>query len=244
VAESAAWLARVNVILAVFNLLPGAPLDGGRIAKAIAWHFGRDQLRASLLATRLGRLLGFALIGFGILELVAGASLGGLWTIVIGLFLTGAAAAEREQAVVRDVLTGVRVRDVMAPDPIRVPAGITVDVFVDGVLAAQQRTAALVVEAGGAPFGIAGLSEVDRLPGRARAEARVRDIAVPHWTVPVVSPDEDALGALERTQAGAPGGPPYLLVIEAGEVVGLVSPTEVARSLETLTRAREQVPQR
>ena len=231
-AESATWLARVNIILAIFNLLPGAPLDGGRIAKAIAWHFGRDRLRASLLATRLGRVLGFGLIGFGILELVAGANLGGLWTIVIGLFLTGAAAAEREQAVVQDALAGVRVRDVMAPDPIRVPAGITVDVFAEGVLIAQRQTAALVVEAGGTPFGIAGLSEVARLRGRARTDARVRDIAVPHQTVPVVAPDDGLLAALQGTGLGSPGGPPYLLVIDAGEVVGLVSGAELARSLE------------
>ena len=232
VAESAMWLGRVNIILAVFNLLPGAPLDGGRITKAIAWHFGRDRLRASLLATRLGRVLGFGLIAFGILELFAGANLGGLWTIVIGLFLTGAAAAEREQAVVQDVLAGVRIREVMAPDPIRVPAGITVDVFAEGVLIAQRQTAALVVEAGGAPFGIAGLSEVGRLRGRARTEARVRDIAVPHQTVPVVAPDDDLLAALRRTGAGAAGGPSYLLVIDGGEVVGLVSQAELARSLE------------
>ncbi len=231
-AESAAWLARVNIILAIFNLLPGAPLDGGRIAKAIAWHFGRDRLRASLLATRLGRILGFGLIGFGVLELVIGANLGGLWTIVIGLFLTGAAAAEREQAVVQDALAGVRVRDVMAPEPIRAPAGITVDVFAEGVLIAQRQTAALVVEAGGVPFGIAGLSEVARLRGRARTDARVRDIAVPHQTVPVVAPDDDLLAALQGTGLGSAGGPPYLLVINAGEVVGLMSAAELARSLE------------
>jgi hypothetical protein len=118
-----------------------------------------------------------------------------------------------------------------------VPAGITVDVFAEGVLIAQRQTAALVVEAGGVPFGIAGLSEVGRLRGRARAEARVRDIAVPHQTVPVVAPDDDLLPALQRTGAGAPGGPAYLLVIDAGEVVGLVSRAELARSLEARTLA-------
>jgi Zn-dependent protease len=237
-AEAAAWLARVNLVIAVFNLLPGAPLDGGRIVRAIAWRFGRDRLRATLLASRLGRILGFGLIGFGVLELVIGADLGGIWTIVIGLFMTTAAAAERDQEVVRDALEGVHVREVMAPDPITVPAGITVDTFVSGVLVAQRQSAALVVEAGGMPFGIAGLSEVARLRGGARREARVRDIAVAHQTVPVVSPDEEVLPALERTRVGAPGGSPYLLVIEGGRVVGLVSQVELARSLEARALAR------
>jgi len=229
--ESLAWLARVNLILAVFNLLPGAPLDGGRIVRAIAWRLGRDRLRASLLATRLGRLLGFGLVGIGIAEVVAGANLGGLWTVAIGLFMTSAAAAERNQEVVHEALSRLRVRDVMLPDPLRVPAGITVDVFLEGVLRAQRQTAALVVEAGGAPFGVAGLAEVGRLPGRSRHEARVRDIAIPHQTVPVVGPDELVLEALERT--GSDRAPvPYLLVLDQGEVVGLVSAADLARTIE------------
>ncbi len=229
--ESLAWLARVNLILAAFNLLPGAPLDGGRIVRAIAWRFGRDRLRASLVAVRLGRFLGFGLVGLGLLEVVVGANLGGLWTVAIGLFMTNAAAAEREQAVVREALTSLRVRDVMLRDPLRVPAGITVDVFADNVLRAQTQSAALVVEAGGTPFGIAGLREVGRLPGRARHEARVRDIAVPHQTVPVVGPDEVLLEAFERTGAGrAPV--PYLLVLDQGDVVGLLSAADLARTIE------------
>jgi Zn-dependent protease/CBS domain-containing protein len=237
-AEAAGWLARVNLVIAVFNLLPGAPLDGGRIVRAIAWRFGRDRLRATLLAARLGRLLGFGLIGFGVLELVVGADLGGIWTVVIGLFMTTAAAAERDQEVARDALAGVRIREVMAPDPIVVPAGITVDVFVQGVLVAQRQTAALVVEAGGVPFGIAGVSEVAHLDSRARRDTRVRDIAVPHQSVPVVSPDEELLPALERTRTEVPGGSPYLLVLSEGRVVGLVSPSDLVRSLEARTLAR------
>jgi Zn-dependent protease/CBS domain-containing protein len=229
--ESLAWLARVNLILAAFNLLPGAPLDGGRIVRAIAWRLGRDRLRASLLAARLGRMLGFALMALGLAEVVLGANLGGLWTVAIGLFMTSAAAAERNQEVVHEALTSLRVRDVMLPDPLRVPAGITVDVFLEGVLRAQRQSAALVVEAGGAPLGVAGLGEIRRMPTRARHDARVRDIAIPHETVPVVGPDEVVLDALERT--GANRSPiPYLIVLDQGEVVGLLSAADLARTIE------------
>lgn len=234
-AEATAWLARVNLVLAVFNLLPGAPLDGGRIVRAIAWRFGRDRLRASLLATRLGRLVGFGLVAFGMVELVVGADLGAIWTIVIGLFLTSAAGAERDLEVTRSALDGVLVRDVMAPDPVRVPAGITVDLLADSILVAHGQTAALVVEAGGEVAGVAGLAEAARLRGPRRREARARDIALPLTSVPVAAPDEPLLAAFERSASSVPsagpGGGAYLLVVEDGAVVGLVSPVDVARAV-------------
>jgi Zn-dependent protease len=257
IAEAAAWLARVNLVLAVFNLLPGAPLDGGRIVRAIAWRLGRDRLRASLLAARLGRLVGFGLIAFGMLELIVGADLGGIWTIVIGLFLTGAAAAEREVEVTRNALDGLLVRDVMTPGPVKVPAGITVDLFADSILVAQRQTAALVVEAGGEVMGVAGLAEASAMRGGKRREARVRDIALPIGSVPVASPDEPLLAAFERSVGadstagrGATTGPrgshgAYLLVVADGEVIGLVSPVDLARTIAARGAAapRGQAPQ-
>lgn len=238
VAEAATWLARVNLLLAVFNLLPGAPLDGGRIVRAVAWRLGRDRLRASLLATRLGRAIGFGLVAFGMLELVAGADLGGIWTIVIGLFLTSAAAAERDHEVARSALDGLQVRDVMGPPPVRVPAGITVDLFADSILAAQGHAAALVVEAGGAVLGVAGVAEVSSVRGGRRREARLRDIAVPLAAIPVAAPDEPLLAALERAagadarSAGGRGSSgAYLLVVSDGEVAGLVSPADLTRTI-------------
>ncbi len=243
IAEAAAWLARVNLVLAVFNLLPGAPLDGGRIVRAVAWRLGRDRLRASLLATRLGRLLGFGLVAFGMVELIVGADLGGIWTIVIGLFLTGAAAAERDHEVTRNALDGLLVRDVIGPPPVRVPAGFTVDLFADSVLAGKGQTAALAVEAGGEVLGVAGLAEASALRGARRREARVRDITVPLSSVPVVDRDEPLLPALERAAGAAASGAAassaarrepagnYLLVMAEGEVVALVSPADVARTV-------------
>ena len=263
-AEAAAWLARVNLVLAVFNLLPGTPLDGGRIVRAVAWRFGRDRLRASLLAARMGRIVGFGLIGFGVLELVIGADLGGLWTIVIGLFMSGAAAAERNFEVARSALEGLRVRDVMVAAPHRAPAGITVDLFADSVLVADRQSAALVVESDGSIVGVAGVPEVAALSPSRRREARVRDISVPLAAIRVVRPDEPLLAALEGMLtgtaesagtaggaagsgaagvAGVPGaGAPYLLVVEGADLVGIVTPVELARtvSLRGVSSSRGQ----
>jgi Zn-dependent protease len=235
VAEAALWLARVNLLLAVFNLLPGAPLDGGRIVRSVAWRLGRDRLRAALVATRIGRALGFGLVAFGMLELVLGADPGGIWTIVIGLFMTGAAAAERNAELARDALGGLRVRDVMTREPVRVPAGITVDVFADSILAGGGQNAALAVEANGEVLGVAGLAEASALRGGRRREARVRDITVPLASVPVAQPDEAVLEAFERTATSgrAARGPrgAYLLVVDDGAIVGIVSGGDVARTI-------------
>jgi Zn-dependent protease/CBS domain-containing protein len=235
VAEAALWLARVNLVLAVFNLLPGAPLDGGRIVRSVAWRLGRDRLRAALLATRIGRALGFGLVAFGSLELVLGADPGGIWTIVIGLFMTGAAAAERNAELARDALGGLRVRDVMTREPARVPAGITVDLFADSILAENGQNAALAVEAGGELLGVVGPAEASVLRGGRRREARVRDITVPLASVPEARPDEPVLEAFERTSAPGPAarGPrgAYLLVVDDGEIVGIVSGGDVARTI-------------
>jgi Zn-dependent protease len=235
VAEAALWLARVNLLLAVFNLLPGAPLDGGRIVRSVAWRLGRDRLRAALVATRIGRALGFGLVAFGMLELVLGADPGGIWTIVIGLFMTGAAAAERNAELARDALGGLRVRDVMTREPVRVPAGITVDLFADSILAGGGQNAALAVEANGEVLGVAGLAEASALRGGRRREARVRDITVPLASVPVAQPDEAVLEAFERTATSGPAarGPrgAYLLVVDDGAIVGIVSGGDVARTI-------------
>jgi hypothetical protein len=129
--------------------------------------------------------------------------------------------------VTRTALDGLRVADVMTPDPVRVPGGISVDVFAEGVLAAQRQTAALVVEAGGTIAGVAGMAEVGSLRGSARRDRRVRDIALPLASLARVRPDEDLLEALERVAAehraattDAPWGgagrrpdPGYLLVV-------------------------------
>ncbi len=240
-AEAAAYLSFVNFLLAAFNLLPGAPLDGGRIVRAVAWRTGRDRLRASLLAARMGRLIGVGLVVFGALELVVGADPAGIWTMVVGLFLSGAASAEAAGELTRDALAGVRVREVMTPDPTRVPSGITVDVLAAAVLVPDRRTAALVVEAGGTVIGVAGMAEVATLRGGARRDARVRDIAVPLDRLPVVGPDEllvEAVGSWRVAEGSGPGGggrrgpARYLLVVEDGEVVGLVSQADLDRTIE------------
>jgi Zn-dependent protease len=118
-----AWLSLMNVTLAVFNLLPGAPLDGGRILRGLLWKRHGDRQRASRAAARSGQVLGTGTAAIGVLELLAWRDMaGGLWLMLIGWFLVTAARAEQQSEAVRAALAGLRVGDVMLPEP-RVAGG-------------------------------------------------------------------------------------------------------------------------
>lgn len=109
------WLAWINLLLAVFNLLPGAPLDGGRLLRALLWWRGGDRIRAADRAVRAGRVLGQVLIGLGLLEVLTGSYVG-LWTALVGWVIVNGATSER-YSVVAESLAGLHVRDVMSPTP-------------------------------------------------------------------------------------------------------------------------------
>ena len=100
----ALWLARINLMLALFNMIPGFPLDGGRVLRAIVWHFSGDEFRATKLATGAGQLVAFGFIGVGIFNALTGDFANGLWFAFIGLFLNSAAAGSRQQAVAHNCL--------------------------------------------------------------------------------------------------------------------------------------------
>ena len=151
---SAAWLALVNLVLGLFNLLPGAPLDGGRIMRATLWRLRQDKLQATRWATGLGQLLGYALLGIGILRVLSG-DVAGIWFVLLGFFLSGAASAERRSTELLESLRGTRVGDIMTRQLLRVPSGLTVETF--AAAAAEGRTSAwLVVGPGGHVTGVLG----------------------------------------------------------------------------------------
>ena len=146
----ASWLSGINLLLGLFNLLPGAPLDGpllsmhaksGRILCAYLWRRHGDPVRAAVGAARGGRILGVILIGLGLLQFVAGALVGGVWMAFIGWFLLTAAHAEENQVVHRQSLAGVRVADAMTAHPHTAPGGITVADFIHRYLLGDRHSA-------------------------------------------------------------------------------------------------------
>jgi CBS domain-containing protein len=122
------YLGTINVIVLLFNLIPGFPLDGGRIARAIAWKITGDRNRATRFAGVLGRFVGWALVGFGIFMALAwGDLIGGIWFAFIGFFLAQAAGSAVAQADFSDRLGGIRVADVMDAEPVAIPDAFTVE---------------------------------------------------------------------------------------------------------------------
>lgn len=229
VADVFVWLAIINLALAVFNLVPAAPLDGGRILRAFLWRRRGDRDSAGITAARAGRGFGFVLIALGLLLFVTGAGFGGLWLALIGWFLVNAASAEEQHTKIRGALGDVRVRDVMSPDPVAVSDSLSVEEFVERYVFRHRFSTFPLAADGGRPAGLVSLNRVKQVPAGDRATTRVSDIACDPSEVPTAAPDEPLSDLLPR-MAGCSDG--RALVVEGGRVVGIVSPTDVARRLE------------
>lgn len=222
------WLAIINLVLAIFNLVPAAPLDGGRILRAILWRRRGDRTSAGITAARAGRAFGWFLVIAGLAQLLF-VGVGGIWLMLIGWFLTAAAAAEEQQARIGDALADVRVRDVMSADPTVAPADITVDDFLENYVFRSRYSTFPLTQNGGSAAGLVNLNRVKSVPADERSRATVRDVACPLDEVPVVGPD-DPLAELLPRMAGCADG--RALVVEDGRIVGIVSPTDVMRQME------------
>jgi Zn-dependent protease len=161
IAGISANLSLINVSLAIFNMLPGFPLDGGRVFRSIVWGRNKDRLKATRQASKVGEWIAYGVMGIGVLEtLVQG--LGGLWLIFIGLFLRNAATASYEQLVIETTLSGIRVRDVMRSEFETVPPDTTLEELVqEGVLRRNARSFAVI---GGGDFaGLITLTDIRRV---------------------------------------------------------------------------------
>lgn len=225
------WLAAINILLAVFNGLPGAPLDGGRLLRAALWRWRGDRQWAALAAARAGRALGMVLIGVGLVELVLVRDVTALWLALIGWFVLGAAGQEVRQATVLATLAGVPVRAVMSPDPVTLPAGLTVAEFVQQHLPQHRHSSFPVVE-DGRPLGLLGLSRVQELPVTKWVASTVGELATPIGEVPVAGPDDPIADLLPRLQAAPQQRG---LVLDGGVLVGIVTLSDVARAIAQLT---------
>lgn len=231
VVEASAWLALINGILAVFNLAPAAPLDGGRILHALVWRLTGDRNRATRVSTGAGRVFGYFLVGLGIFLLLGG-YLGGAWLALVGWFVISAASAEATHALLKGALAGVRIRDVMTPDPVTVPARLPADVLLDDVFLRHHCSAFPVVDDGGRPVGLVTLRRFRALPPDARGRVTAGEVAVPLDEVIIAHPHEALVDVLERSAGRTGAGDGRMLVFDDGRLVGIVSPTDVNRAFE------------
>jgi Zn-dependent protease len=224
------WLGALNLILAVFNLVPGAPLDGGRLLHARVWRRTGSRAEATAAASRAGARVGYALIGLGIALFMLG-DLSALWFVLLGWFLLSAAQAEATNALLHGALANVKVRDVMTEYPTTVPEHISLETLVDEWFMAHACSAFPVVDVRGSVTGLITLAKVRTINRDRWRTLTVLDAADPRETVATGSPSEPIADLLPRMSA-AKGGAGRALVLDAGQLVGIVSPSDVQRAIE------------
>jgi Zn-dependent protease/CBS domain-containing protein len=224
------YLAATNAVLAVFNLIPAAPLDGGRVLRAALWQFRGDRHAAAVNAARAGRIVGFAMIALGVLQVVTGRGLGGIWLALIGWFVVSAATAEEQQARLSGRLAGVKVGQIMAAQPTVLDGNLTVADFIAQVALTHQYSTYPLVDAYRRLTGLVTLNRVRAVPPELRATTRLHEIACAPSEVPTARPEEPLVELLERMHGCADGR--AVVVDDADRVVGVVSASDVTRSLQ------------
>jgi Zn-dependent protease/CBS domain-containing protein len=228
------WLAGVNLILGVFNLLPGAPLDGGRVLHAALWRLRGDRVRAQIAADRAGVVVGLILATIGLVEILFADNLSGLWLVLLAWFLISAANADRADTRMHSALDGLHVRDIMATDPVCGYDGQTVDQFVDTVAAGARHRAFPVIDLDRAVVGVVHLADLLRVPPEERGARRLRAVVRPATVV--LSPDLPAADAVAALSAWSPLAP----VATDGRLIGTVSAEDVRRAID-LARLRPRL---
>jgi Zn-dependent protease/CBS domain-containing protein len=221
------WLGPVNLVLGLFNMVPGFPLDGGRVLRALIWWLTGDQRRATRIASECGRLFGWVLIMWGVLQIVSGTMVQGLWLVLIGWFLSNAASSSYKQLVMRDLLKGVTARDLMRSRFESVSAQLRVGEFIDAHLLQSPQMLWPVLE-DGQLIGLLTLQQVKDIPTENRSDMPVGQVMRTDLAALSMSPDTDANQTL---LALATHNSP-LAVVENNRVLGLISQLDAMKWLQ------------
>ncbi|HEY8187660.1 MAG TPA: site-2 protease family protein [Pyrinomonadaceae bacterium] len=223
------WLGYINIGLAVFNMVPGFPLDGGRVLRAIVWWVTRDASRSTRIAARVGQFIAFAFIIWGILRFFGGAGFGGLWLTLIGWFLLEAARASYAQAEVADILRDIRVSDIMTRDWPVVDGRMNLQTFVDEqLLNTAQRC--FVVEENQRVRGLVTPHEVKTVERPQWQSLTVSKVMRPLESLHTVSPQTSVTKALEIMSREDVN---QLPVVRDGHLEGIISRSHILRLLQT-----------
>ena len=228
VTASTKWLWQINVALGAFNLVPGFPLDGGRILRGIAWGITKNFQRATKIASTTGKIFAYVMIIFGAYQALMGNWIGGLWTAFIGWFLLSAAQESYAQVAVQNTLTGVRAGDVMTHNIPTVTRDMSIDEYVHEVL----RTGAKVhiVTGAGRPVGLISLDEARTVPRDEWTNTSIQAVMLPLDRLHSTEPDEPVLSVLQRMRSKSISQMP---VISDGNIVGMVGVEDILRVLHT-----------
>lgn len=224
------YLAYINASLALFNLIPGFPLDGGRVLRAIIWGANHNLRRATVIAANVGRGIAFMFVMFGAWQVLDGKFADGLWIAFVGWFLDSAASAQIQQQASQDFLQGHKVWQAMDRDYAEIPAEASLQDLLDvRILASGQRT--FVVKRDGHVAGLLTLSQFKEIPRDRWANVTVAEAMTPIARVKQVAPADDLRHAVAEMDRD---GVNQLPVIENGQIRGMLSRGDVLGYLRTM----------
>jgi len=230
------YLFIINLVVGIFNLIPGFPLDGGRIFRAALWSFMKDLKKATGIASAFGRGFAFFLMAVGLLEIFAGAFISGIWLIFIGLFLQEAAEVSYRQVVMKKILAGVNVENLMTKSVVTVPANLTLNKLVDEYFFRFRYTSFPVVE-DDTLLGLIMLHDVKGIERERWPQVTAREIMIPISGQLLINKKAEVTEALAKM---ANNGIGRLLVIEDSKLIGILSQRDVMRLFEFKTEIEEE----
>ena len=224
----AQYLAFINIAVGVFNMLPGFPLDGGRVLRAALWSRNRNMLRATRWASTAGTVISFGLIAVGVLSILAGNFIGGVWFVVIGLFLRNSAEASYQQLVFKRTLEGVKVGSMVNRGFHAAPPDMPVAELVTQYMFGHSQRCVPIVVADDL-LGLISMGDLQRVPSDQWGEVSAFRAMTPKERLHIVSPEDDVTHALEIM---ASQDVHQLPVIEARTFLGFVTRADVLRLIQ------------
>jgi Zn-dependent protease len=220
------YLAFINIALVVFNMIPGFPLDGGRILRALLWKRWGDVKRATYTVSQIGSGFGIFLIFFGVLNFLWGNLIGGIWFVFIGMFLHQAAKAGYQMTLLKDALSGIRVKQVMSKNVVTVPESVMLEDLVKNYFE-RYFFMSFPVERNGSLAGIITLKEVKEVPRENWASKNVGEVMTKE--ILSLKPEDEVSEALSLMLRDDSGRFP---VVEGGKIVGILSRRDVMNMLK------------
>jgi Zn-dependent protease len=224
------YLASINLLLALFNLIPGFPLDGGRVFRAFVWWITRSLRKATLVAANLGRFIAFLFIFVGFWQMFSGNFGNGLWIAFIGWFLESASSAQLRQQVIHEALKGHTVGDAMSRSFAEIASNVSLQQLIhDHILLTGQRT--FIVKSDGKVVGLLTLHQIKQVPRTEWSTTQVADIMIPDTGIKKVRPDAELWECFSMMNRD---GVNQLPVMENGHILGMLSREDVINFFHTL----------
>lgn len=227
------YLAVINLVLAIFNLMPAFPLDGGRMLRAGLWYWKKDLHAATRLASRIGAGFGLGMMFLGGLAFIQGNFIGGMWWLLIGVFLRSAASTSYQQLLVREMLVDSPVRRFMNDEPITVTPDTTVDAMLEDYVNQYHFRLYPVVD-GTRLIGCVTAREIEQIPEEERTRKSVGELVSSCTPANTVSPDTDAIKLL--TEMSRTDADTLYMVVENERLVGVISLKDMREIIATRIR--------